>query len=190
MILVRHGLSEWNTLGRLQGVSDPPLTDRGRDQARGLAPLIAALRPQVSVSSDLRRARETLGLIGPAAPPGPADPAWREADLGLWTGRLPSELSPREHADFLAWRAGRATPPEGEAWQATQDRVVGALRALAGTGARRALVVTHGGPVRALCHALVGLDPTSLIPVRNASVTILETHPRPHLLAFGVALPE
>lgn len=190
LILVRHGLSEWNAQGRLQGQSDPPLADRGRAQARALAPLVAALRPQVAVSSDLRRARETLELLRGAIPSGPADPAWREADLGRWTGRLPSELSPAEHADFLAWRAGRATPPGGEAWQATQDRVVQAVRALAATGARRALVVTHGGPVRALCHALVGIAPPSLVPVRNASITILETDPRPHLLAFGVTPPE
>jgi glucosyl-3-phosphoglycerate phosphatase len=190
VILVRHGLSEWNAEGRLQGVSDPPLADRGREQARALAPLVAALRPEVSVSSDLRRARETLELLSTVAPAGPGDPAWREADLGLWAGRLPSELSPDEHAGFLAWRAGRAGPPGGEPWGATRDRVVDAVRALAATGARRALVVTHGGPVRALCHALVGLDPTSLVPVANASVTVLETHPLPHLLAFGVAPPE
>lgn len=186
LILVRHGQSEWNAAGRLQGVSDPPLSEAGRDEARRLGPVVAALRPDAATSSDLRRARDTLALLGLGIAPMAPDPRWREADLGDWTGRLPGELSPAEHEAFVAWRAGRATPPGGESWAATRRRCAAAARALAAGGAARVVVVTHGGPVRALCHELAGLAPEALVPVRNATVTILETGPVPHLLGFGM----
>lgn len=189
LILVRHGQSEWNALGRLQGVSDPPLSAAGRAEAVALGPFVAALGPEVAVSSDLRRAivtRELLGLPRTVAVAEP-DPRWRESDLGEWTGRLPGDLSPAEHADFLRWRIGRHTPPGGESWERTRARVAAAARDLEATGVGRAIVVTHGGPVRALCHELAGLDPDAMVPVANATVTIIETRPSPHLVAFGMS---
>ena len=187
LILVRHGQSEWNALGRLQGVSDPPLSAAGRAEAQALGPFVAALRPDVTVSSDLRRARETLDLLGLDVPRLASDPRWREADLGDWTGRHPSDLDPDEHAAFLRWRVGRGAPPGGEGWEGTRARVGTAARELAASGAGRALVVTHGGPIRALCHELAGLDPQYLQPVANATVTMIETSPWPRLLALGMS---
>lgn len=187
LILVRHGQSEWNALGRLQGVADPPLSEAGRAQARALGPFVADLRPEVAVSSDLARARDTLALLGLGLDPLPPDPRWREADLGDWTGRLPGDLTAAEHAELDLWRVGRATPPGGESWEHTRARVAAATRDLAATGAGRVVVVTHGGPVRALCHELVGLDPEMVVPVGNATVTVIETAPLPVLLGFGMA---
>ncbi|MER7168943.1 histidine phosphatase family protein, partial [Micromonospora sp. NPDC000207] len=59
LIVWRHGNTEWNAAGRVQGQTDVPLNDRGRDQARAAAPLLAALRPDAIVSSDLSRAADT-----------------------------------------------------------------------------------------------------------------------------------
>ncbi|MGD9571562.1 MAG: histidine phosphatase family protein [Thermoleophilia bacterium] len=189
LILVRHGLSEWNAVGRLQGTSDPALVHAGREQARALGPLVAALRPDAALSSGLRRASETLELLGLPLDPLPPDPRWREADLGEWTARLPGELTAEEHAALLRWRVGKATPPGGESWAATCERVTEAARALAASGHRRVLVVTHGGAIRACCDALCHLDPESMTPVGNATVTVIETSPVPHLLALGMRPP-
>lgn len=186
LILVRHGLSEWNAVGRLQGVSDTALSPEGRREARALGPLVATLSPELAVSSDLRRAADTLELMGLGLPTLPPDPRWRESDLGDWTGRLPAELTPQEHAAFLRWRVGRATPPGGEPWEGACARVLSAVRDLAGTGAARVVVATHGGAVRAACAVLAGLDPSAMVPVGNASVTVIETSPAPHLVAFGM----
>jgi broad specificity phosphatase PhoE len=189
LILVRHGLSQWNLEGRLQGVRDPALSEEGRAQARAVGPLVATLRPEVAVSSDLRRAVETLELLGLSLEPLDPDPRWRESDLGDWAGRLPSELSAEERAAFAAWRAGRATPPGGEDWAAARARVVAATRSLERSGVRRALVVTHGGPVRSACAELAGLELDRMIPVGNASITVIETDPPGTVLALGVRLP-
>jgi broad specificity phosphatase PhoE len=81
--LVRHGETEWNRELRWQGHSDPPLNERGRDQARSLAAALAR-RPFTAVySSDLRRASETAEIV--AAPLGLAvhvDSRLREIDVG------------------------------------------------------------------------------------------------------------
>ncbi|MBJ7456161.1 MAG: histidine phosphatase family protein, partial [Thermoleophilia bacterium] len=50
LILVRHGESEWNALGRVQGQADPGLSEAGRAEARLLAPLVAAMAPEVVVT--------------------------------------------------------------------------------------------------------------------------------------------
>ncbi|HEX7136135.1 MAG TPA: histidine phosphatase family protein, partial [Iamia sp.] len=79
LLLVRHGESTWNADGRWQGQADPPLTDRGREQARSAA---AGLPGGVDElwSSDLERARVTAELLGAEAGCGPVvvDTAFRE----------------------------------------------------------------------------------------------------------------
>src|SRR3954451_17636073 len=64
LILVRHGESTWNAEERLQGQLDPPLSDRGRDQARALAGMVDGVPAERIVCSDLGRARQTAELMG------------------------------------------------------------------------------------------------------------------------------
>jgi broad specificity phosphatase PhoE len=172
LILVRHGESEWNEAGRVQGQADPGLTARGREEARRLARLVRAERPELVVCSDLRRAADTAALVaGDSAEP---DPRWRESAMGDWTGRDVDELWADPAGRFAAWREGRATPPGGETWEQMCARVAAAARDLAARGVARALVVTHGGPVRAACAVLTGLGPTGLVPVPNGSMTVID----------------
>lgn len=187
LILVRHGESEWNALGRVQGQADPPLHARGREEARRTAPLVRALEPDTAVTSDLRRAAETGALLVGAAG---TDPRWRECGMGEWTGRSAAELYAEPGGRFMDWRDGRADPPGGESWDEVCARVAEAARELRASGAERALVVTHGGPVRAACAVLAGLAPDHLVPVGNASITIIElAHGTGRLAAFGVRPP-
>lgn len=187
LILVRHGESEWNALGRVQGQADPPLHARGREEARRTAPLLRALEPELAVTSDLRRAVETGALLVEGAV---TDPRWRECAMGDWTGRSAEELYAEPGGRFMAWRDGLADPPGGEAWDEVCARVAEAARELAASGVERALVVTHGGPVRAACATLAGLAPEHLVPVGNASITVIElAHRVGRLAAFGVRPP-
>lgn len=184
LILVRHGESEWNSAGRVQGQADPGLTGNGREEARLLAPLVRAQAPAVAVTSDLRRAVDTGRLL--VDEPAATDPRWRESGMGDWTGRSAAELLAEQQGRFAAWREGHADPPGGESWSDVCDRVGEAVRDLRATGAPRALVVTHGGPVRAACAVLAHLAPDQLVPVGNASLTIIELGRRGRLVAFAV----
>lgn len=183
LILVRHGESEWNAAGRVQGQADPQLSEAGRAEARLLAPLVRAQEPRLAVTSDLRRAIETGRLL--VDEPAATDPRWRECAMGEWTGRAARELLDDPQGRFAAWRDGRADPPGGESWRDVCDRVADAVRDLRATGAARALVVTHGGPVRAACAVLANLAPDQLVPVPNASLTIFELGAHGRLTAFA-----
>ena len=186
LLLVRHGESTWNAVGRMQGQADPGLSARGRAQTLALRPLVEAREPDAVVSSDLRRARETLDLLGLR---GTADARWRETDVGRWSGRLVDDLVAEDGPAYRAWLENLHTPPGGEAWEEMRDRVVEAVLALAAEGVGTALVVTHGGPIRACCTALADLPRSHLVPVPTASITEIRVGPRSRLVAFGVAPP-
>ena len=66
LVLVRHGRTAWNAEGRFQGQADPPLDDLGWEQAHRTAMVVAAMRPEAIVSSDLRRAHQTAVMLGAA----------------------------------------------------------------------------------------------------------------------------
>lgn len=183
LILVRHGESGWNAEGRLQGDTDVPLSPRGRRQVRQLAGLVSELGPDDVVASDLLRARETAALLG--FPHARVDPAWREASLGQWTGRFVSELLRDEADGYGAWRAGLATPPDGEPWEHLVARIARAVDELLQGGGRH-LVITHGGPIRAVCAHVLGLLPGSIVPVSPASVTIIDAEGSPRLRAYNL----
>jgi probable phosphoglycerate mutase len=178
---VRHGESAWNAEERLQGQSDPALSDVGRRQSEALRAGLAQLRVDRVVVSDLARARETAALAGfPDARP---DRAWRENDIGVWSGRLASDL---DAGELQAWRRGEHVPQGGETWPDFARRVSAAADALRDAGGTT-LVFTHGGCVRAATAHVTGARAVALAGPANASVTLLELAPRARLLAYNRA---
>jgi len=187
LILLRHGESTWNAQGRMQGTADPPLSAAGRAQARALAPLLDGLEPDAVVTSDLRRARQTARALGlTTARP---DPRWREADIGRWAGRLVDEVMAQEPEVHDGWLEGSAAPPGGETFADTCARIAAAVAELAASGSERALVITHGGPIRAACATVAGVPRPGLVAVPTASLTeIAVPNGGPGwVVAFGVA---
>ena len=153
LLLVRHGQSEWNASRRLQGQADIALSEKGRAQARALAPVIAAIRPDAAITSDLARAAETARLIWnqPASPTA----ALREIDVGDWTGQAIARLVADVPDEYHGWRAGAFAPPGGEIWADFRARTAAAIAAAPQSG--NLLVVCHGGVIRALLeHLLLG----------------------------------
>lgn len=87
IILLRHGRTAWNAERRYQGQADPPLDEVGHAQAIESAALVAAMDPDLLVSSDLQRAEQTARRI--ASLTGLAltvDVRLRERHLGHWQG--------------------------------------------------------------------------------------------------------
>jgi broad specificity phosphatase PhoE len=183
LLIIRHGESTWNAEERLQGQLDPPLSDRGREQARALARAVdlSGFPPERIVCSDLTRTRETAELLG--LRPGRFDPRWREIDIGAWGGRLAAEVD-AEIAGLTNWRGGPVTAPDGEPWAAFEQRVAGAFDELVAAGGSW-LVVSHGGCVRASTAHVTGADHLRLGSPGNASVTTFETRSPARLLAYG-----
>lgn len=178
VVLVRHGESKWNAAGRFQGQAGPGLTARGRSQAERTAARLAAELDDVTlvVRSDLDRVVETAApIVRRLRTPELVDPRWRELDIGQWSGRTRDEVLRDEPEVLTAWLEGAdMTPPGGESLAALSRRVMAALADLH-AGGGTVVVVTHGGPIRAVLTNLGALGPQ--VPDRrsidNCSVTVL-----------------
>jgi len=137
LLLVRHGETDWNADGRLQGHTDRPLSEFGRLQAQRLAEELEGEQLEAIYSSDLARARETAEIVSERLGlPVELNPDLREKDWGNWEGLIAVE---RDRVEFV-----------GESTEAHQERMLRALRRISERhpGDRRVLVVTHGGSMR------------------------------------------
>jgi broad specificity phosphatase PhoE len=173
LLLVRHGQSEWNAAGRMQGQTrEVPLTDLGHEQAAAAARELARLRPGALVSSDLRRAMQTAEHCAEATGlPVTTTPALREQGYGVLEGR-PS----RELWDVVDWTDPHWSAEGGESLAQLHDRVAGYLDDLRRQPpADVVALVTHGDTIRAVQAVAAGLGPDRL-PAEtphNGTVTTL-----------------
>lgn len=145
LLLVRHGETDWNADGRLQGQTDRPLNDFGRHQARELAEELADEQLDAVYASDLSRARETAEILGEQLGLAAVlDPDLREKDWGTWEGLTSVE---RDRVEFV-----------GESTQEHAERMLRALRRIAERHpGGRVLVVTHGGSLRRVQAEALGM---------------------------------
>lgn len=177
---MRHGESTWNSEHRIQGQLDPPLSDRGREQASRLATRLASRRPDAIYASDLTRTMQTAEPI--AASTGvEVQPLreLREIALGEWEGLHTAELAERFPDAWAAWtdEPNWDFVPGGEGASAFEARVGAALDGLMERHPHgEVIVVTHGGVIQLALHRIVGKPSRGLFPFRisNASITRIE----------------
>jgi len=160
ILIARHGQSDWNQEKRWQGHADRPLTERGREQAQSLADRLAHIELDAVYSSDLQRARDTAAVVADSQGIELRQlPELREVDVGSWSGLTRAEAEERFSEGFTRWREGYPGWEDGETYEAMTDRVLGAVdRIAAEHEGGRVLVVSHGGPIRAMHAAALGLD--------------------------------
>lgn len=152
VLLVRHGETDDNAARRFQGRRDTLLNERGREQSRALAHSLRDEGLQALYTSPLQRARATAQIVGDLlgleiVPDG----RLMEADGGDWSGRLIADVVAAEPEEWERWRAADPTFrfPGGESVAEQAARVAAALADVA-RGPLPALVVTHGGSIRAI----------------------------------------
>lgn len=159
ILVVRHGQSEWNALGRWQGQADPPLTTLGRLQARQAGSLLASECPpfDLVISSDLERASVTADLLAEVVgcPNRRVDPRWRENDAGEWQGLTRQEIQ----AQWPGWLEAERRPPGFETAESTRARAMAAFADIAEYHRGGCiLVVSHSGVLRLLRRFLTGSE--------------------------------
>ena len=151
ILLARHGETDWNSAPpRVQGWTDVPLNDRGREQARQLAQAAAGEGLRALWTSQLSRARETAEIVGAAIGLEPrVDERLAESNRGDWEGRYLADIQREEPEAWAAWRRADELSrfPGGESLVEHMERVAAALDAVA-AGELPALVVCHGGTIR------------------------------------------
>ena len=180
LVLVRHGQTDHNREGRLQGQIDIPLNDRGITQAETLARSIAASPPDLIVSSPLERARDTAGVIARACGlEVDLDDAFLERGFGRWEGLRGEEIHsrwPKEHADWRAHRPIRGLDIEDRP-EVGERVAAGCRRLVEENPGRTVMVVAHGAAITLGITALLGLDTNGfrgLAGLENCHRSVLE----------------
>ncbi len=159
----RHGQTDYNALGRLQGQIDIPLNDEGRAQAAAAAPVLAQTKPVRIVSSDLVRAHATASVLGELT--GLAvdtDVRLRERSFGKWEGLTHAQIQAQWPTEYEEWNAG-GTPDgiEAETRADVGSRIAHIATELSAEHALGEVVVlvAHGAAIGAGLTALFGQDP-------------------------------
>ena len=153
--LIRHGETEWSLNGRHTGVTDIPLTEHGRQQARLLRQELVTRNFELVLTSPLRRARETCELAG-LAERAEIDPDLMEWNYGDYEGLTSEQI----HASRPAWTIFNDGGPGGETPEQVGVRVD---RVIARVRARRsdAALFAHGHVLRVLAARWLGLAPSA-----------------------------
>jgi broad specificity phosphatase PhoE len=159
LVLWRHGETDYNASGRMQGQLDSVLTDVGRNQARFAVPALARFSPDVVVASDLKRATDTATIFTEASGvPLRFDKRLRETNLGLWQGMTGAQVDEQWPGARQLWQTDSTwTPPGGEARVEVAARAYEVVADLDETAEDTAVLCAHGGLITALTGHLLEL---------------------------------
>lgn len=184
VVLWRHGQTDFNAAGRLQGQSDVPLNTSGIRQATLAATALASLEPARIITSDLIRAADTAHALAERTGIQPAtDVRLRERNFGRWEGLTHTEIEEGWPEAYLRWRHGQE--PLGIGAETRTDcgsRVARAIEeASAELDAEDVLVVvSHGAALTLGQTMLLGLDPAQwfgMSGLANCAWSLM--HPNP-----------
>ena len=160
-MIVRHGETEWNARGRIQGHTDIGLSEKGAEQARSLGRRLSGLNIDVAYSSDLKRTSETAKLaLGERDVALNETPLLREYHKGEFEGMTLSEIKsqfPGEYPRYLKKDLDYA-PKGGESTRVVSERMSKIINEIKSDHLdETVLVVSHGGVLRAAMVSLLGM---------------------------------
>lgn len=181
LFLIRHGQSEWNADGKIQGHIDVNLSPKGKAEARMIAQRLKDEPLTNAYTSDLSRASVTAKIIAEKHNNlfVTQTPLLREADLGKWQGHTSEELKELFPDEFSRYKLNPVEnrPPDGERLEEVIERSLQFLEMLNGENmSGNVLVVGHGGSIRGLICAAFGLSAEFFRRIRldNAGLTIID----------------
>lgn len=179
IFIFRHGETDWNKAGRMQGHVDIPLNETGRTQALALQRYFASHPVEAFLSSDLKRARETAEIArGDLKVPHEIDPRQRETNLGDAEGLTHTEIALKIAPDaWLNWASSEPhhthfSFPNGESKHEHMLRVHGALLDYCSKTPYSTIgMCSHGGSMRRLITAIL---PDRREPIMIPNCTLYE----------------
>lgn len=154
--LLRHGLTKWNEKGILLGSSDPPLLDQNDDEILKWVPFLQQHRVEMMVHSGMKRTIETMQIIRKQLNmniPFMQDERLKELNFGDWELKDYDGLYQNQQELFVKWLHDpwQISPPNGETLQQLKSRLTSFFDQWVEESASQSmLVITHGGPIRAL----------------------------------------
>jgi broad specificity phosphatase PhoE len=184
LYLVRHGETEWNAEGRLQGQTDIGLSEKGQRQAQAVARRLDGVRFHAAFSSDLSRTAETARIILAQQPDVTLNPTpqLRERHYGVFEGLTVAERQARYPDMFAASVTNDLdfAPTDGETLVQVGARMAAFVAGLRECHLEETVLIAgHGGALRATLPALLGLPLDTLwrLFLDNCSLSIVDTYP-------------
>ena len=181
LLIVRHGETEWNAEGRIQGHTDIGLSENGAQQARSLGQRLADRQIDVAYSSDLKRTSETARLaLGDRNVVLNETPRLREYHKGIFEGMTLTEIQtqfPDEYPKYLEKDLSYA-PEGGETTRDVSTRMASIFQEIKAKHLdETVLVVSHGGALRAAMVSLLGmhLEGNWSFVFGNCGLTMVDT---------------
>ncbi|MBP8252252.1 MAG: histidine phosphatase family protein [Herpetosiphon sp.] len=181
LIIVRHGESEWNKIGRYQGQLDAPLSELGQQQAQALAERLKREKFDVIYSSPLQRAKNTALAIAEFHPDVPfhEDNALLEIHHGDWQGLYSKDVKAQYGAELREWQLypTRSQMPNGESFTNILKRTIDFKeRILVDHADQTVLLSTHDVVVKILVADALGInmDRINRLWITNASISVIE----------------
>ncbi|HDP69251.1 MAG TPA: alpha-ribazole phosphatase [Actinobacteria bacterium] len=169
--LVRHGETEWNAKGKYLGLTDIPLNDNGERQAKALSSFLSEERIDAVYSSALTRTIQTARIIAKSHGLKVLKiPELNEVDFGEWDGLTYFEIKDKyaNLADDWLNKTSEVQIPGGETWSHFKERVMIGLRKIMNENEdKNILIVTHGGPIKAIISEVLELNSTSFWKIRQ-----------------------
>lgn len=190
LLLVRHGVTEFNTSGRFAGYRDTELNAAGYRQVEQLRDRLANEKIDAAYASDLKRALVTAEVVASRHKVDITTCSeLREMNYGDAEGMTFGEINRLypELAEAIARYDLQMAFPDGETFGAFLERARGFLDRLEGYGtSETVLIVSHSGPLRALVCHLLGIDQSHWRQFRidNASLSIVDTYPRGAIISL------
>jgi probable phosphoglycerate mutase len=180
IFLVRHGESQWNTLKKIQGQQDIPLTEGGLKQANLIGNRLMNEKIDRIYSSDLIRAFNTAEIIGGKLNINviPME-EFREINFGIWEGMSNEKMLLKYHDEYLMWkRVPEKLKIEGaESLEELQSRAMNGINKIMRNGKDdNILIVSHSATLKTIILGLLDIDLTYFknLTLDNVSLTIIE----------------
>lgn len=176
--LIRHGQTEWNIKGKIQGKTDIPLNETGFYQAKLLADAMEHKEAAAIYASPLKRAYETACVMAERMklPVIPIEEL-REVDFGLWEGLSWREIQAEYPGDFERWDLNPVehTPTGGETKEESRSRCKAAMERILSEKEQDVVIVAHGGILVFVADYLLrAQQEKNEVIVKNASITAVD----------------
>ena len=191
IFFIRHGETPLTPLKKFSGDGplNPKLTQVGLDQAALVAKAVAALNPDVIISSPLNRTKQTADALSRASGlPVIYDDSWIECSFGIWDGMSIDEVKEKYPADYQAWICSTGfAPPQGESYDGVAVRIDKGLEKIVEMyPGQRVAVVTHNGTIKTAAKLAIGAPADSIfhIDISPCSITTISIWPSDGLRAL------
>lgn len=181
IIIVRHGQTNWNILGKVQGQEDIELNEIGKEQAKKLASKLTKEKIDIIYTSDLKRSYQTAKIISDTINSNIIiDKNLREIHFGNWQGLTLTNIKKDFKKEYIIWRTEphKLNLPGAEKLIEVQERMKKIINNVLRSENQNILIVSHATAIKTLILGILDLDLAKFnnIKIDNTSISIIEYH--------------